>query len=296
MKPLYDQVGLTEASIAPPSRLLTVDRFQGYHHWHQCFEFLFIHQGKGTVVAGRRTYELGKGMLFVFQPFQLHRIQVEASTFTPYERTIFYFDPVALQDRIPPLAESSRFLHRLWQEELPEQGFDLSEDYEWMSGLFEYTIRSLPLYGAGGRDEKLLLLLFQLLSCMQTNDRRNRVVGNAGAPLRSLRYSESIMMWIERHFAEEFQLEPLADDLHLSKWYASRIFRRETGSTIRDYVMVRRVKEACHLLLTTFYSVEQISMEIGFVNVSYFCQIFKHRLGMSPGQYREKHVGESGGN
>jgi hypothetical protein len=51
----------------------------------------------------------------------------------------------------------------------------------------------------------------------------------------------------------------MADDIHLSKSYASRIFQQETGSSITDYVTARRLKQAYLLLETTTLSVEEVA-------------------------------------
>jgi AraC-like DNA-binding protein len=103
---------------------------------------------------------------------------------------------------------------------------------------------------------------------------------------RPRRYSEAAMRWVEEHYAEEFRLERLADELHLSRYYLSRLFRQETGSAITDYVTARRMKQACMLLETTELSVDQIGFRVGIPNVSYFIQLFKRVVGTTPLKYR----------
>ncbi|QTH43087.1 helix-turn-helix transcriptional regulator [Cohnella sp. LGH] len=57
-----------------------------------------------------------------------------------------------------------------------------------------------------------------------------------------LRYSEQIMRWIEEHFAEAVSLERIAEEMHLSRFYVSRVFRAETGSSLSDYLAARRMR------------------------------------------------------
>jgi YesN/AraC family two-component response regulator len=98
------------------------------------------------------------------------------------------------------------------------------------------------------------------------------------------------MRWIEEHYREEISLETLAEETHLSKFYVSRIFREETGSSITDYLTARRIKQACRLLQTTDLSVEQIGIRVGYPNASYFIQLFKKVVGVTPLKYRNKYV------
>jgi YesN/AraC family two-component response regulator len=132
------------------------------------------------------------------------------------------------------------------------------------------------------------MLLMHVLFFIQAHIKGISSKEELAAKTRKLRYSEHIMAWIDEHYMEFFQLQRLADSLHLSKFYTSRVFLQETGSTISDYLTVRRIKEACRLLQTTTLSVEQISREIGFPNTSYFCKMFKRNLGTTPLKYQSE--------
>ena len=79
-------------------------------------------------------------------------------------------------------------------------------------------------------------------------------------PQRKLRYSEKIMNWLEAHYAEEISLDTLAEHLHISKYYVSRISKQETGATLMDYILARRVKQACQLLVTSSSSIERSAL------------------------------------
>jgi transcriptional regulator GlxA family with amidase domain len=104
---------------------------------------------------------------------------------------------------------------------------------------------------------------------------------------RQLRNVEKMMHWIEEHYIDEIRLDHMADDIHLSKSYASRIFQQETGSSITDYVTARRLKQAYLLLETTTLSIEEVGRRSGFPNVSYFIQLFRESAETTPLQYRQ---------
>ena len=108
--------------------------------------------------------------------------------------------------------------------------------------------------------------------------------------LRHICYAEYVMQWIKFHYYEEFTLAALAKELHLSSFHISHLFHKATGSTITEYLIYRRLREACLLLKTTFLSLQEICDRIGISNISYFCQLFKKRLGTTPAQYRGKPI------
>jgi hypothetical protein len=63
---------------------------------NQYREILYVHEGQGVVVLNNQTYPIRKGMLFFFQLYQLHHVYAEVHPDTPYERNIFYVEPIVM--------------------------------------------------------------------------------------------------------------------------------------------------------------------------------------------------------
>jgi AraC-like DNA-binding protein len=99
---------------------------------------------------------------------------------------------------------------------------------------------------------------------------------------------EHILGWIEHHYAKPFQLEPLAKELHLSTFHLSHLFKEATGISITEYITVRRMHQAVLLLTSTDKPITRIAEEIGITSCSYFCKLFKSRMGTTPHQYRKR--------
>ncbi|MFC2821140.1 MAG: helix-turn-helix domain-containing protein [Spirochaetales bacterium] len=74
----------------------------------------------------------------------------------------------------------------------------------------------------------------------------------------------------------------IADDVHVSEDYLTRIFKKELGLSPWDYVNRYRVWLAGRLLRNTGMSVNEISMATGFQDQAYFCRVFKKIKGYSP--------------
>ena len=78
----------------------------------------------------------------------------------------------------------------------------------------------------------------------------------------------------------------LADTVNVSEDYLSRIFHREMGLPLWDYLNRLRIFLAADLLLRTDDSIQAIALQTGFQDQSYFCRIFKKMYGVPPGQFR----------
>ncbi|TYP73956.1 AraC family transcriptional regulator [Paenibacillus methanolicus] len=264
--------------------------FNGFYHWHQCCELLFVHEGHGRVVLNRQSYEIRRGMLFFFQPYRLHHVHANVGEDAPYVRSVLYVDPAALAAALQALPRRSAFFGELVQGRDAQAVYDLSgiaSLVEWMFERYEQGRRLQA--GDAGQAEELTVLMLQLLQAMEdAAEKAPEGLSQAGQlePLRTPRYSERVMQWIEQHYAEEFSLGRMAEELHLSKFYVSRLFRQETGSSITDYLTARRIKHACRLLRTTALPVERIGAEVGLPNPSYFIQLFKREVGRTPLKYR----------
>ena len=85
----------------------------------------------------------------------------------------------------------------------------------------------------------------------------------------------------------ELSREELAKQVYMSPDYLTKLFRKETGMSLSDYIIQKRISIAKQLLATTGLSMVEISRRTGFSYSSYFTRIFKKKTGMTPQQYRE---------
>ena len=96
------------------------------------------------------------------------------------------------------------------------------------------------------------------------------------------------ILFIDMHLAAPISTKDIAAEQFLTPNYLSTRFKRETGVSITDYLLKRRVRLACGLLSTTHLSVQEIAAKTGMVDASYFSKQFKRIMGVSPLQYRKQ--------
>ena len=91
--------------------------------------------------------------------------------------------------------------------------------------------------------------------------------------------------YIRQNIKEDLTLEKIAEYVHLSSSHFSRIFKKETGYSPYEYILLVRINKAKHLLRTTRKSVKEIAFAVGYRSESNFCNSFTQRVGVSPADF-----------
>lgn len=130
---------------------------------------------------------------------------------------------------------------------------------------------------------------------------RERIVENISGVYRNVlreirerevrqKYSEIVgnaVIYIRENFYRQIGLSQIADSIGVNSSYLSRLFHKETGSTITDFLNSTRVEEAKGMLKEGIPT-KEIAKRCGFKNYSYFLKIFKDCAGMTPRGYSKK--------
>ena len=92
---------------------------------------------------------------------------------------------------------------------------------------------------------------------------------------------------IEADLGSSLNLRALAQNLNISSSYLSSLFKKETGQTLTNYILARRMEHAQHLLSRTKLQVQAVAQHCGIADVQYFTKLFKKSTGMTPSEYRQ---------
>ncbi|VEP15730.1 conserved hypothetical protein [Hyella patelloides LEGE 07179] len=93
--------------------------------------------------------------------------------------------------------------------------------------------------------------------------------------------------FLQAHYQENVSLAELAKISGLSRFYLSRLFRREMGLSLSAYQRQIRIDRA-KKLLAEGRSITQVASETGFYDQSHFGWHFKRLVGTTPGNYRKE--------
>lgn len=92
--------------------------------------------------------------------------------------------------------------------------------------------------------------------------------------------------YIRLHLADQLSLRQIAEGIRVSPSYLSRLFNREVGESISNYICRARVEKAAELLSFSRMSIQNIAFYVGFNDLNYFSRCFKKYKDMTPTEYR----------
>ncbi|WP_368256447.1 helix-turn-helix domain-containing protein [Enterococcus innesii] len=97
--------------------------------------------------------------------------------------------------------------------------------------------------------------------------------------------------YIEDNLAEPLEIEALAQVASLSVFYYQRLFTRLVKISVREYIKLRRLARAAHLLKDRKSRVIEVAFEVGFSSHAVFSRTFKTVYGLSPSLYQKAPIG-----
>ena len=95
-----------------------------------------------------------------------------------------------------------------------------------------------------------------------------------------------ILNYINEHFAEDISINTLATLCDYSEYHFMRFFKKHIGLTCIQYINNLRLEKASILLTSSNMPITNISLDVGFDNLSYFNKLFKRKYKLTPKEFR----------
>ena len=120
---------------------------------------------------------------------------------------------------------------------------------------------------------------------LQHYSTRNSIVKTYNAGLSKARLGQ-VLEYIHEHSNQNLSLNEMAQQVHMSPYHFSRLFKQSTGLSPHLYLIHRRIQRAKRLLETTTLSIAEIAAQAGFADQSHLARHFKRQYGVPPSQVR----------
>ncbi len=98
------------------------------------------------------------------------------------------------------------------------------------------------------------------------------------------------LAYIDKNFKKDLTLEEISQEVGLSLYYFSHLFKEETGKTFVSYLNKLRINKAKHLLRNVDLNIAEVGYQVGYNDPNYFTRVFKEYENMTPSQYRKEHI------
>ena len=161
-----------------------------------------------------------------------------------------------------------------------EQGMDIEVSYtlsDIFIGMVDRAASLEEVYAI--RDE------IRMEYCTRMADRSKKEVVS--------RYVVLAIDYIRAHVQEPLTVEQVANELSVNASYLSKLFKKEMGKSISEYIRDSKIAVAEHMLRHLDDTSLQIANYLGFSSHSHFIQVFRKQTGMTPEEYRKKHYHKS---
>lgn len=237
-------------------------------HLHKEIEIIQVIEGQCTAYADRFYSTISKGDIFISFPNQIHYYE----NCQPGNYRVLIVSPAilfGLKSKLSDFIPENNIIHPNSESELP-QIIDkmIATDGEYSNTIIAGYVN---------------LLMSEILPSLTLNPR-----------LQSNNYTiKSIMKFCAAHYSEDITLDSVAEELHLSKYYVSRLLNSKISISFNDYINNLRINEACDLLTETDKKIADISEDVGFGTIRSFNRAFQRVMKMTPLQYRELQLPQS---
>lgn len=134
------------------------------------------------------------------------------------------------------------------------------------------------------RDMKINEKITSLLTLVMAESWHPENNMQIGSKKQSLQH---VKAYLEEHYKEKITLDNLSERFFINKFYLTRVFKEQFGTTVLSYLDHVRITHAKQLLRFSAMTVEDIGREIGIDEPGYFNRVFKKVEGISPGEFRK---------
>lgn len=251
--------------------------FQFWWHAHEHYELTFIERGHGRRFAGNNASTYCPGDIALFGPSLPHAYVSDDRDHTQIAH-IAQFRADVFGDA---LLENPEFRGLRSILTAAHRGILLTADPERLSS----SITNLARLNGAEQTVALLELLVWLATSAHSTPLSTRP-GSRTASHRSTHALIAAVQLLERNYKTSITRDQLAEMVAMTPSSLSRLFRRELGTTLTDYLSALRLGAAAELLADTQQPVADIAFCSGFANLANFNRQFRARYAMTPTRYR----------
>lgn len=244
-------------------------------HYHDTYEIYLQLSGKRYLFYDNTCYTLERGDLAIFAPFDIHYAESRESDY--YERYVVNF---RLED-MSKILDSGEF--HLLKQKINPCVVHLTEDrtqkvFELIKRVDEYYNRK-GLFSDKLVYSAMLQLLVYVAECI---DDETATDGEKISP-----QIIEVMKYINKHYAEDLNLDNISDIACMSKYHLCRKFKEATGATLLQYINNVRLTKVHSMLINTDMPIEEIAECTGFSSSMQLTRVFKSVYNIPPRMFRK---------
>lgn len=251
-------------------------------HWHEHFELIYVKGGGMDVECEGQMIHLEAEDIIVVNPNELHSCP---HIDTPLSLYCVIFDVDILKSRFFDTSES-KYIQPILQNSILFEN-DLRQNSD-LAGHIMRVCEELETKGRGYELAVKAEILYILVNLLRGCDVRILTNSEKEAKLKNNSRIRTAIDFIDNHYAEEIHVDEVAEAVFVSKFYLCKLFKKNLGQTVIQYVHDVRLGHARKLLEESDYSISQIASMVGFNDFNYFSRIYRRKMCETPSQTRNR--------
>ncbi len=246
---------------------------------HDFYELLYIDRGSINVNSDEFNGKVGINELIIHKPLENHSLSISDDIAPNVIIIGFECEASALETFSKSPVRINTELANLLAKTVQEGMSLFMPPYDIPNREFMPKRKEYPF----GADQmvKICLELF-LISLVREYSKKTLPVESKIYPKEGI---HAVHKYISENFKTKLSLDNICFLFGFNKTTLCKRFKEEYGITILNYITDLKIKEAKAMLREMQHSVTEISEEIGFESVHYFCRYFKKYTGESPTKY-----------
>lgn len=246
---------------------------------HDFWEMVYVDKGEILATAGEREFPLYCGQMLFHKPNEWHNIRSNG-TVAPNVMIVSFACKSAAMHRFEEAVISLNSAEKQLLSSVLSESKLLFETP--LDDPFDHTLRVAEDAPLGGEQQLGNYLTQLLISLSRRQMQENATEHKVG----STSLLDEIRAYMQAHLNTRMTLEQLAEEFHFSQSFLKKLFAEYTGGGAIHYFLRLRTERAKELLRESEKNITQIAEELGYENVYYFSNQFRHIAGMSPLEYR----------
>jgi AraC-like DNA-binding protein len=245
-------------------------------HWHDTIELLYFIKGEAVIQCNATEWVAKEGDLIVINSNELHQASCLSDSADYY---CIIFDTSLLQSLHVGTCEA-KYINPISQNRILFQN-KVERDKEVARYIkefvAEYETKKI------GYEMAVKAIIYQLIVLLLRNHVQLALTSKEyDARMRNLKRFNSILEYIENHYADKITLDELCSMAHLSRYYFCREFKNITGKPLGQYLNAIKISKAKSMLKNGDANITEVALACGFDDISYFSRLFKKYEKVSP--------------
>ena len=253
-------------------------------HWHEEIEVIIVLDGSCDYRINLDSFVINKGDILIIDSQSLHSLTYIPSKNMTWASFVFNINMLkssntdgALLKYIAPLLNHEHQLPIILKDNIDcySKIFDVIEDiiycYYEIDIAYELELKSL---------------LFKFFSLLYKNDLIKKHQSKNNLTINTTDKIKLVLNYINDHYSEDISINTLAELCEYSEYHFMRFFKKHIGLTCVQYINNLRLEKSSILLTSTNNAIMDVSLEVGFDNLSYFNKLFKRKYNLTPKEFR----------